>query len=65
MSFLAEISVDPGTANLSLQAQYYKLQQQVQEACNLRAFVAARDIPINIAIGMYVTVNTRNKQWLH
>ena len=56
ITFLAEISADPGNADLSLPAQYYKLQQQVKEAYNLRTFVAARDIPISIAIGMYLTV---------
>ena len=56
ISFLAEISVDPGSADLSLSARHYRLQQQVQEACNLRTFVAAHDMPISIAIGMYVTV---------
>jgi len=53
MQFLAEISVDPGAMTLTVPAKYYKLQQQVQEACNLRAFVDARDIPVYIAIGMY------------
>lgn len=53
MYFPAETCIDPGNASLSLLAQYYKLQWQVQEVCNLSAFVAARDIPINIAIGMY------------
>ena len=37
-------------ANLSLPVQYYKLQQQMQEAC-------VCDIPINIATSSYVTVS--------
>ena len=52
----AEITMDPGAVPLTLPAQYYKLHQQIQEACNLRSFVDARDVPVNIAIGMCITV---------